>query len=80
MSKEERETMIRTMVSGLSERLTNEGGPVDEWTRLIRAYGVLGEIELASQAWQEAQLSFAEDETALKLLLNAARDARVTRK
>ena len=42
MNDEERQEMIKGMVSRLSERLSTEGGSPNEWARLINAYGVLG--------------------------------------
>ena len=43
MSDQERMEMIQGMVTSLSNRLATEGGSVNEWARLIRALGVLGE-------------------------------------
>jgi cytochrome c-type biogenesis protein CcmH len=60
MSAQDRTEMIRGMVARLSERLTTEGGSAEEWSRLIGAYGVLGETEKARTAWKEAQKVFAE--------------------
>ncbi len=78
MSAEERRDMIRAMVAQLSERLATKGGSADEWARLIRAYGVLGETAKASAIWNEAQEVFANDNAAIALLLQAARDAEVS--
>ena len=38
------------MVDGLDERLAAKGGTADEWLRLARSRGVLGERDQASQA------------------------------
>ena len=46
--------MIGQMVSGLAQRLAAEGGSVEEWTRLVRAYLVLGDIEAAQAAYDDA--------------------------
>ena len=78
MSTEERDEMVRSMVSRLSERLATEGGSVDEWARLIRAYGVLGETGKASAIWNEAQEVFADSAEDIAALLEAARDAEVS--
>ncbi|MHA1127742.1 MAG: c-type cytochrome biogenesis protein CcmI [Alphaproteobacteria bacterium] len=78
MTEEERNEMVRGMVGQLSDRLATEGGPPDEWARLIRAYGVLGETAKASAIWNEAKEVFAESPEAIALLLEAARDAEVS--
>ncbi|MFQ5623558.1 MAG: c-type cytochrome biogenesis protein CcmI [Paracoccaceae bacterium] len=75
MDEQDRDAMIRGMVGRLADRLTAEGGPSEDWARLIRAYGVLGETEKAASAWSDAQKAFAGDETALAALRQAARDA-----
>jgi len=79
MSPEERKNMIRGMVGGLSERLTSEGGTASEWARLIRAYGVLEETGKANTAWSMAKEIFAPDLDALRLLLEAAQSAEISR-
>jgi len=42
MSADERQSMIEGMVARLENRLTDEGGTVEEWVRLINAYVQLG--------------------------------------
>ncbi len=76
MSPAERIEMIEGMVSGLAERLATEGGPPQDWARLIRAYGVLGRREAAAAIWAEAQDVFPDDITRVPIL-QAARDAGV---
>lgn len=61
MSPEDRQAMIEGMVSGLAARLSESGGSVDEWSRLIRAYVVLGQTDKAEAAAKDARLRFAED-------------------
>lgn len=78
MSTEERDEMVRSMVSQLSERLATEGGSVNEWARLIRAHGVLGETGKASAIWNEAQEVFTDSPEDIATLLEAARDAEVS--
>ncbi len=73
MSAEERAGMIRGMVEGLSDRLASEGGPPEDWARLITALGVLGETERARAIWNEAQQVFAGRPEALAAV-NAAAD------
>ena len=78
LSNSERTDMIRTMVNGLSERLGTEGGSPEEWARLIRALGVLGETGRASAIWNESQDVFAGKPSALATLRRAAQDAKVS--
>lgn len=78
MSEEDRNEMIRGMVGQLSERLATEGGSAEEWARLIRAYGVLGETGKASEIWNEAKVVFANSPDDIAILLEAARDAEVS--
>lgn len=60
MTPEEQQDMIRGMVSQLSDRLATEGGTPAEWSRLISAYGVLGETDRARAIWNEAKEVFAD--------------------
>jgi cytochrome c-type biogenesis protein CcmH len=76
MSPEARMAMIEGMVSGLSDRLATEGGPPEDWARLIRALGVLGRRGQAAAIWEEAQNVFPDEATRLPIL-RAARDAGV---
>ena len=50
--------MIGQMVSSLAERLAAEGGSVEEWTRLVRAYLVLGDTALAQAAYDDAVAAY----------------------
>jgi len=77
MDPEARNEMIRGMVTRLSDRLAREGGPAEDWARLINAYGVLGEQETASRIWAEARENFAGDPERLDLIRQAARAAGV---
>jgi cytochrome c-type biogenesis protein CcmH len=77
MSEGDRQQMIETMVAGLADRLATKGGPAEDWARLIRAYGVLGETAKASAIWNEAQEVFSDEEQAMAALRSAARDAGV---
>ena len=74
MSNEERQEMIRGMVSRLSERLSTDGGSPNEWARLINALGVLGEIQSARSAWKKAKNIFTESPYALEILNTAAQN------
>ena len=64
--------MIEGMVEGLAARLADEGGPVEDWARLIRALGVLGQTERASAIRTEAREVFVGDADAQALLDDAA--------
>lgn len=77
MTEEDRAAMIGGMVAGLANRLATEGGPAQDWARLIRAYGVLGDQEAARTVWEEAQQVFVSSMRGMEILTNAARDAGV---
>ncbi|MEL6648743.1 MAG: c-type cytochrome biogenesis protein CcmI, partial [Pseudomonadota bacterium] len=77
MTAEDRAAMINDMVASLSARLANQGGTAEEWARLIRAHGVLGNDAQARAIWQEAEQAFANDDAALTLLRSSADSAGV---
>ena len=52
--------MIGQMVSGLAERLAADGGSIEEWTQLVRAYLVLGDTERAQAAFDDAVAAYPE--------------------
>ena len=60
--------MIRGMVEGLAGRLADEGGPAEDWARLIASLGVLGETERAAAILAEARDAFAASAADLALL------------
>ncbi|AHM05150.1 putative heme lyase subunit CcmH-like protein [Roseibacterium elongatum DSM 19469] len=68
MTPEERAEMVEGMVANLSQRLATEGGPPEEWVRLINAYLVLGRPEQAQAIYDEAQTVFAEVPEAMEML------------
>jgi cytochrome c-type biogenesis protein CcmH len=59
MSDEQRNVMIRGMVAQLSDRLHANGGDVDGWLRLVRAYVVLGDRDKAKGAADDARHALA---------------------
>lgn len=61
---EARRTMIEGMVARLAGRLSEEGGSVEEWMRLIRSYRVLGRDGEAEAALAEALDALPEREAA----------------
>lgn len=75
MTPDERREMIGGMVNGLLERLGSEGGPPEDWARLIASLGILGETDRAVAIYAEAQGVFNDDPDALAQLLRAARAA-----
>ena len=77
MNDEDRAAMIGGMVDQLAQRLGTEGGPPEEWARLIRSLGVMGRIRDASEIWDEAQVAYADDPRALAMLEEAAREAEL---
>jgi cytochrome c-type biogenesis protein CcmH len=64
-------------VARLSGRLATEGGTVQEWARLVKAYGVLGETDKARDALETARETFADDSAALATLQGIAESAGV---
>jgi len=72
MTEDERQAMIGSMVDGLAQRLATEGGPPEDWARLIGALGVLGQTDRARAIWAEARLVFADQPQALAPIEAAA--------
>lgn len=66
--------MIEGMVNRLATRLVSNGGSVDEWSRLIRAYAVLHEADKAKAALVSARKALAPDANAVASLDALARD------
>ena len=77
MSAEDRGEMIRGMVAQLSDRLATEGGSAEEWARLIRALGVLGETDRARAIYAEARETFGAAPEALAAVEAAAESAGI---
>ena len=73
MSSEEQQAMIEGMVEGLAERLSSEGGPPEDWAKLLRALSVLGRALDALEIYKEAQVVFADHPDALKTIEETAR-------
>jgi cytochrome c-type biogenesis protein CcmH len=66
--------MIEGMVSKLATRLASNGGSIDEWSRLIRAYTVLHEADKAKAALASAHKALATDVNAVASLDALAHD------
>jgi cytochrome c-type biogenesis protein CcmH len=60
MTEDQRNDMIRGMVVGLADRLRDNGGDIDGWLRLVRAYSVLGERDKAKGAAADARRALAD--------------------
>ncbi len=75
MTSAERMEMIEGMVSGLASRLAEEGGPPEEWARLIASLGVLGRDNDAISVYNNALVTFADNDAAIEVIRNGARQA-----
>lgn len=60
MSDEERREMVRSMVGRLAARLHGNGGDVEGWLRLMRAYVVLGDRDKAKDAAADAKRALVD--------------------
>ncbi len=60
--------MIANMVNGLAQRLAEDGGSVEEWTRLVRSYMVLERGHEAALALKAAQDEHRSDDAAVAQL------------
>jgi cytochrome c-type biogenesis protein CcmH len=77
MSTEERMEMIGGMVQGLSNRLATEGGPPQDWARLITSLAVLGDPDQALAIYNNATEVFANNPGALDVIRAAGSQAGV---
>jgi cytochrome c-type biogenesis protein CcmH len=68
MPAAQQDAAIRGMVQRLSERLSAQGGALEEWTRLIRAYAVLKEAQHARDALVQARKAYPADAATLDAL------------
>ncbi|MCF6303112.1 MAG: c-type cytochrome biogenesis protein CcmI [Devosiaceae bacterium] len=67
LSDPDQAALIRSMVAGLDERLNSEGGSVEEWTRLVRSYTVMGDTEAAQRNYDNAVAAYPQKETRQEL-------------
>ena len=63
------------MVARLSERLATQGGPPEDWARLVRSLGVLGRRDEAAAVLAEAREKFSGDPAGRALVDAAAAEA-----
>ncbi|AKS45817.1 cytochrome c-type biogenesis protein CcmH [Octadecabacter temperatus] len=78
LSPEERQQMIQGMVGQLADRLASEGGPPQDWARLVSSLAILGEDETALTVFNEAEAIFGADIQAVQIVRRAAQDAGLT--
>jgi cytochrome c-type biogenesis protein CcmH len=77
MTPQERAEMIQGMVGRLADRLAIEGGPPEDWARLISTLGVLGDTQRARAIAAEASSVFAGNAAALELIARARAQAGI---
>ncbi|MFD2738872.1 c-type cytochrome biogenesis protein CcmI [Sulfitobacter aestuarii] len=77
MDATERMEMIGGMVAGLSDRLASEGGPPQDWARLITSLAVIGDSDQALAVYQNAMQVFAGEPDALDVIRAAGDRAGV---
>ena len=72
MPPAERQQMIESMVAGLENRLTTQGGTAEEWGRLVSSLMVLGDRDKAATMLAEGRAALATDPQGLAALNAAA--------
>ena len=77
LTDEGRAQMIGGMVEGLSTRLATEGGPPEDWARLITSLAVLGQTDRARAIYGNALEVFADAPPALEVIRAAGAQAGV---
>jgi cytochrome c-type biogenesis protein CcmH len=78
MSPEDRQIMIQGMVGQLADRLATEGGPPQDWARLVSSLVVLGENGTARTVLAKAETVFGGDVQAITIVRRAAQEAGLT--
>lgn len=66
MPEAQRTDMIRGMVQKLADKLHTDGGDVEGWLRLVRAYAVLGDSDKAKAAAADAKRALASHPDEIK--------------
>ena len=77
MTPAERMEMIGGMVEGLSNRLATEGGPPQDWARLITSLAIMGNPDQALAVYTNAMAVFAGDPGAEDIIRAAGSQAGV---
>jgi len=70
--RREHDAAIRSMVDGLAQRLESSPRDVEGWIHLMRSRVVLGETEVAAEAFHKAREVFMEDSSASGKIMAAA--------
>ncbi|MCZ8152473.1 MAG: c-type cytochrome biogenesis protein CcmI [Rhodobacteraceae bacterium] len=78
MSPEDRQAMIEGMVAQLGERLATDGGPVEDWARLISSLSVLNRMDEAQEIYAEALTRFEGSPSQQSFLREQALNAGLT--
>lgn len=78
MSAGDRQSMIEGMVAQLGDRLATEGGPVEDWAKLITSLGVLNRKDEAQKIYTEALTKFDGRPSEQGFLKEAALNAGLT--
>lgn len=68
MSPQDRMAMIEGMVEGLAAQLATDGGPPEDWARLVTSLGVLGQDLRARAILTEARVVFGDSLAAQAIL------------
>lgn len=68
MTADERADLVAGMIAGLESRLATEGGPPEDWARLIISLAVSGEAGRARAIRDEARVSFADNPDAMAVI------------
>lgn len=71
MTPQEREEMILGMVERLGARLETGEATAEEWARYIRTNSILGNDDIAKDAYDEAKLLFADDPVGSKFIFQS---------
>ncbi len=77
MTPQERMEMIGGMIDGLSSRLATEGGPPQDWARLITSLAIMGNPDQSLAVFSNAMEVFADDAGALDIIRAAGSQAGV---
>ncbi|TGD64067.1 c-type cytochrome biogenesis protein CcmI [Tabrizicola sp. WMC-M-20] len=72
LTAQERQAMIEGMVDQLGARLAQDGGPAEDWARLITSLAQIGRTDQAREIYAEAQTRFAGRTVELSGLRQAA--------
>ena len=78
MSPQDRQAMIQGMVTSLADRLATQGGPPQDWARLITSLTAIDQPEAAAVVLDEAVTIFGGDVQAVNILRRAAQEAGIS--